>query len=104
MWAIGRGLVSAHIALQAPLKAAHQGSESSVGVIRGSVNFWRRGGMTRTRTWGSAHHTMCHAWHRAHSPTYQASRWPGQPQVLFQSFQCPRSGSFLILIYFTVSF
>lgn len=46
MWAMGRGLISAHISLQAPLKAAHQGFESSVGVIRGSVNFWGRGRMT----------------------------------------------------------
>lgn len=33
----------AHMSLKTPLNAAHQGSESSVDVTRGSVHFWGEG-------------------------------------------------------------
>lgn len=46
----GEGGQCAHMSLQTPLNAAHQGSESSVDVTRGSVHFWgEKGGRIRTR-------------------------------------------------------
>lgn len=40
---LGAG-VQAHMSLQAPLKAAHQGSESSVGVTGAPVHLWGKEG------------------------------------------------------------
>lgn len=44
-----KGCPCAHMSLQAPLNAAHQGSESSVDVTRGSVHFWNGGRIAGSR-------------------------------------------------------
>lgn len=46
-WRAGR---DTHMSLQTPLNAAHQGSESSVDVTRGSVHFWEEEGYGGVRT------------------------------------------------------
>lgn len=40
------------MSLQTPLNAAHQGSESSIDVTRGSVHFWKEGKDSRVKAAG----------------------------------------------------
>ena len=88
--------VQAHMSLQTPLNAAHQGSESSIDVTRGSVHFWKEGKDTAGSRQGpdilpyssqaslslaGAHTDSPHLTPGFLPPTWIASR-PVQPQAL----------------------